>query len=173
AEETNEQPELNTEAVNMKNWLYNHASPPQKVFEYMFKTFAVRRKELLKCKLAGDYTKFLIEWPRLLDTPGVIENDFSQSYPLVSDNLSSKWESVAIKVCMYFASIKKSLSSFGITGYSEDKCATAAFFMLAVILRTRIRKMTQMDSLKSFVQVINTFEDVDSFAAGFPDTAIL
>ncbi|CAG7733082.1 unnamed protein product, partial [Allacma fusca] len=55
AEEDFENNEPDTDSISMKNWLVNHAAPPQKVFEYMVKTFKYRRMELLKCKHDSDY----------------------------------------------------------------------------------------------------------------------
>ncbi|CAG7665062.1 unnamed protein product [Allacma fusca] len=78
-EQSCETAEPNSEAMDMKNWLMNHAAPPQKVFEFLLKTFTIRRNEMLKCKRESEYTSFCLEWPRMLDTPGAIEHDFSLS----------------------------------------------------------------------------------------------
>ncbi|CAG7712106.1 unnamed protein product, partial [Allacma fusca] len=40
--------------------------------------------------------------------------------------------------------------------------------MIAALLRPKIKKMTQMDSMRSFVRVINVFENVDAVAADLP-----
>ncbi|CAG7718309.1 unnamed protein product [Allacma fusca] len=163
----------NPEAMDMKNWLLHHASPPQKVFDFMLKTFALRRAELLKCKKDLDYESFFLQWPRMLDAPGAIEHDFGQMHPLIADNLSSKWNSTALKIAQYFASMKKSLQPFGIVNYSGGNDLTAAFFMLPILLRSKVKKMTQSDSLKSFLRVIQPFEDVDTVVAALPKTTTL
>ncbi|CAG7837107.1 unnamed protein product [Allacma fusca] len=168
AEENFENNEPDTDSISMKNWLVNHAAPPQEVFEYMVKTFKYRRMELLKCKHDSDYTTILLEWPRLLETPGAIQHDFSQMYPLVADSLSSKWQLVSGKIAVYFSSMKKSLLSFGIREFTESLQPTAAFLMKAALLCPKIKKMTQMDSMRSFVRVINVFENVAAVAADLP-----
>ncbi|CAG7824164.1 unnamed protein product, partial [Allacma fusca] len=107
-------------------------------------------------------SKFLEKWPRLLDTPGAIQQDFHMCYPLVSDNLTTKWEYIAPKLSDYFKSVKKSLIPFGIS--SDAMSSGAAFFMLAVLNRPKAKKVTQVDSVKAFIQVINPLDDIDEFA---------
>ncbi|CAG7818066.1 unnamed protein product [Allacma fusca] len=159
-EENFENVELKSDVMDMKNWLLNHVAPPQKVCDYMLKTFTLRRMEILKCKSKNDYGAFLLEWPRLVDTPGTLEHDFSQSYPLVADNLSSRWETVSAKIVEYFGSMKKTLLPFGIRQYS-------------VLLRSKVKKITQADSVKTFIRVIPVLEDIDLIASNLPETTTL
>ncbi|CAG7728685.1 unnamed protein product [Allacma fusca] len=147
--------------------------PLLKKSDFLLKTFTIRRKELLKCKRDSEYTSFFLEWPRMLDTPGAIEHDFSQTYPLVAHNLSSKWETLTNKIVTYFSAMKKSVISFGIRDNIDGKYHIAAFFMMAILLRSRSKRMTQADSVKSFVRVINPLEDVDDVAANLAKSSIM
>ncbi|CAG7786332.1 unnamed protein product, partial [Allacma fusca] len=58
------------EGQEMQRWLCNHSAPPQKVFDYLTKTFSLRRKDILKCRANLEFEAFLKQWPRLMDTPG-------------------------------------------------------------------------------------------------------
>ncbi|CAG7823828.1 unnamed protein product [Allacma fusca] len=69
-----------------------------------------------------------------MDTPGAIQQDFQLCYPLVADNLTSKWTDIAPKILEYFKSTKKTLVNFGILGEEHD-VLTLAFFMLAALHR--------------------------------------
>ncbi|CAG7731641.1 unnamed protein product, partial [Allacma fusca] len=149
------------EMEDFQKWLIHHSAPPQKVFDLLVKTYPIRRKDLLKCRIDMDFTKFLEKWPRLLDTPGAIQQDFHMCYPLVSDNLTTKWEYIAPKMSDYFKSVQKSLIPFGIS--SDAMNSGAAFFMLAVLNRPKAKKVTQVDSVKAFIEVINPLDDIDEF----------
>ncbi|CAG7815631.1 unnamed protein product [Allacma fusca] len=105
----------------------------------------------------------------MLDTDGAIQQDFQLCYPLVSDNLSSKWSEVCIKIVSHFTAMKKTLHQFGISDgdYIGDEIG---FFMLPALLRTKLRKVTVVDSARSFIEVVNPLLDIDQLATASDST---
>ncbi|CAG7732158.1 unnamed protein product [Allacma fusca] len=101
-------------------------------------------KEILKCRANLESEAFLKQWPRLLDTPGAIQQDFQLSYHLFADNRSSKWTEIAPNILEYFKSM-----NFGTLGEEHD-VLTLAFFALHL---PKAKNVTQGDSVKSFLDV--------------------
>ncbi|CAG7720645.1 unnamed protein product, partial [Allacma fusca] len=152
------------ETEEYRRWLQNHTAPPQKVFDYLRKTFPVRRQIILKCRGDLDFDEFFEKWPRMLDTTGAIQQDFQLCYPLVSDNLSSKWNEAAEKIAAFTLCKKKSLLQFGVVDRGNSN-TIAAYFMLPALFRSKVKKITTVDSAKAFFEVINPLADIDKLAA--------
>ncbi|CAG7820395.1 unnamed protein product [Allacma fusca] len=97
----------------------------------------------------------------MLDTSGAIQQDFQLCYPLVSDNLSSKWTEAAEKIAAFTLCKKKSLRQFGIVD-GENSNTIAAYFMLPALFRSKVKNVTTVDSAKAFIEPLANIEQLSA-----------
>lgn len=84
----------------MITWLRYHDSPSSQVQEMMQKTCKFRAAKIREEK-EKTVLQLLDEYPRLVDTDGMVEQDFRQLFPEVCDNLFLKWPKIFKKIIAY------------------------------------------------------------------------
>ncbi|KAJ8017450.1 hypothetical protein HOLleu_45135 [Holothuria leucospilota] len=76
----------------MVTWLKFHTTPQHQVQEMMEKTAKYRLSKIRRAE--HSISSILEEYPRILDTDGMIEQDFRMIFPEVADSLYMKWAKI-------------------------------------------------------------------------------
>ncbi|XP_035716231.1 uncharacterized protein LOC118439222 [Folsomia candida] len=153
-----------------KSWLINSAAPITQVVQFMTDTYRLRTSQF---KATKNLAELLNQWPRLLDTPGMVEHDFKVVYPDKCDQVLLKWPAVATQICNYGEKIKVNLDEIGIkkllSSWSNDDKSIGALVMLPFLTASsayskrnkRRRKITSVESAEFSMQfVIHNIEDL-------------
>ncbi|XP_071811145.1 uncharacterized protein [Apostichopus japonicus] len=85
---------------SMVTWLKCHIAPADQVIEFMAKTAKARAADIRDNK-QKKFSDILKEYPRLIDTDGMVEQDFKILFPEACDALFMKWPSLEEKVLAY------------------------------------------------------------------------
>ncbi|XP_041833280.1 uncharacterized protein LOC121634589 [Melanotaenia boesemani] len=80
-------------AIQLTEWLKNNIWPPAQVAQYMLET-AVHRAQWIRANGNTPMHAVIAEFPRLVDTPGMISQDFGVLYPESSGRLTENWSTV-------------------------------------------------------------------------------
>ncbi|OXA42337.1 uncharacterized protein LOC118438814 isoform X2 [Folsomia candida] len=160
------------EEYEMKSWLSNSKSPASQVLQYMKDTFNLRSLEL---KNTTNLSNTLQEWPHLLETSGVIDQDFERLNPGKSEIMLRKWPSIAKQICEFAErSQTKAIAESGIkkmfSTLSLDEITIAAFVMLPYLTSTsaykkRGAKKVKISAADFFIQFVSKTFDLESFKA--------
>ncbi|XP_035715982.1 uncharacterized protein LOC118439064 [Folsomia candida] len=163
------------EEYEMKSWLSNSKSPASQVLQYMKDTFNLRSLEL---KNTTNLSNTLQEWPHLLETSGVIDQDFERLNPGKSEIMLRKWPSIAKQICEFAErSQTKAIAESGIkkmfSTLSLDEITIAAFVMLPYLTSTSAYKKRGAKKVKIsaaaaadfFIQFVSKTFDLESFKA--------
>ncbi|XP_071850959.1 uncharacterized protein [Apostichopus japonicus] len=145
----------------MIEWLkYNH-SPNDQVKEYMRLTQAYIAAWLGQNRFDASLSQFITEYPRLLDTPGMIEQDFLLQFSPIS--LKVAWTSSLCKKVINYADYQNTewQKKLGISGFQEDHVQNIAIQLLPLVLSSgnitnkhgkKVRS-TNLDASRSFIEV--------------------
>lgn len=148
----------------MTTWLKYHNSPVDQVKEMMLKTCRYRTGKI-RSEKEKPLRELLGEYPRLLDTDGMIEQDFRVLFPEVCDSLYMKWPNLFKKVLQYADKQVnwKRLLDFSGKVDSDDEQSTIALQVLPLLFPTGSKRKegkkgpnqraTVEEALRSFVQV--------------------
>ncbi|KAJ8047463.1 hypothetical protein HOLleu_06467 [Holothuria leucospilota] len=142
----------------MKEWLCHNIDPEAKVKEFMEKT-AVKREALLRDE---NFTldQIIKEFPRLFDTPGMVEVDFRTVFPDVADRLYMQWTLGFSEKVLQYATLQEkwenylNVNSEAIN--TDKKKVNASLSVLPVTLpcgKKGRKKATIMDAKKSYMDV--------------------
>ncbi|XP_054903029.1 uncharacterized protein LOC129370838 [Poeciliopsis prolifica] len=92
--EERRQPTISAErAIQMTEWLKNNFWPTDQVVQYMRET-AVYRAGWIRSSGTIPMQQIFAEFPRLLDTPGMILQDFAVLYPQSCGKLTENWNTL-------------------------------------------------------------------------------
>ncbi|XP_041833312.1 uncharacterized protein gramd4a isoform X7 [Melanotaenia boesemani] len=84
-------PTISTErALQLAEWLKNNMWPAKQVTDYMRET-AIHRAHWIRSNGTKSIDEINNEFPRLLDTPSMISQDFSMLFPQHADKLFETW----------------------------------------------------------------------------------
>ncbi|KAF5902298.1 uncharacterized protein DAT39_007973, partial [Clarias magur] len=84
----------------MVDWLKVNKYPISEVENYMKET-AVYRGKLIRSNGSKSIPEILEEFPRLIDNPGMILQDFRQLYPAAERKLFENWATISERILMY------------------------------------------------------------------------
>ncbi|GAA6087512.1 uncharacterized protein LOC108180310 [Tachysurus ichikawai] len=135
-------PEANVDserATQMTEWLKNNIWPASQVEQYMKET-AIQRAKWICDHGSKTIMEIVQEYPRLLDTPGMISQDFLIFNPDCSSNLSENWLPVFKDKILQFASKEKQALELlhNIEMMSAERQSDIAVQVLPVVLPTHI-----------------------------------
>ncbi|XP_028826875.1 uncharacterized protein LOC114785189 [Denticeps clupeoides] len=157
-------PESNVDServTQMIEWLRNNIWPASQVEQYMKET-AIQRAKWIRNDGSKTIMEIAKEYPRLLDTPGMISQDFLILNPDCASNLTENWVSVFKEKILLFASKQKQALNLlhDIETMSAETQSDIAIQVLPVILPTHVykigRKMfkpTLLETRKAFIDI--------------------
>ncbi|ROI73787.1 hypothetical protein DPX16_22898 [Anabarilius grahami] len=93
-------------AVQLAEWLKNNMWPANQVADYMKET-AIHRTQWIRANGTKSIEEITCEFPRLLDTPGMISQDFSVLFPDHAERLFQTWKMSFKDKILCFASQEK------------------------------------------------------------------
>ncbi|XP_035714168.1 uncharacterized protein LOC118438312 [Folsomia candida] len=156
-----------------KSWLSYSSTPLDQVADYMSQTYRLRSKEL---SISTNLSVTLSEWPRLLDTPGMIDQDFYIRHPGKSEIMLHKWGLISNQIWKYASTINiNSAGEIGISinlvEWSNDQIKSGSLILLPYLLsrsaysktNKKRRKITGGQSSDFFLQFVNSNEDLEEF----------
>ncbi|XP_035712070.1 uncharacterized protein LOC118437260 isoform X2 [Folsomia candida] len=156
-----------------KSWLSYSSTPLYQVAEYMAETFRLRSEEL---RNTDNLSVTLSQWPRLIDTPGMIDQDFSVRYPGKQEIVLHKWDSISKQILKFAKKTKLDVCrEIGITQnineWSADQINVGSLILLPYLLSKsaytkgskKRRKITGGQSADFFIKFIKTNEDLEEF----------
>ncbi|XP_073695250.1 uncharacterized protein [Garra rufa] len=150
-------------AVQLVEWLKNNMLPANKVAEYMKET-AIHRSQWIRANGTKSIEDITCEFPRLLDTPGMISQDFSVLFPDHAERLFLDWKVCFKDKILLFARQEKKAQELlqNVDGLSSDAQSDLALRLLPVILPTPVYKIgTKMfkpsleENIKAFIEFKN------------------
>ncbi|KAJ8031513.1 46 kDa FK506-binding nuclear protein [Holothuria leucospilota] len=87
------------EAEEMKDWMKANCNPASQVEEYLKKT-AIHRQHMVQDTPGIEPSVIIREYPRLLENPEVILQDFQLLYPQFANNLFNHWSAALADRCI-------------------------------------------------------------------------
>ncbi|XP_049333160.1 uncharacterized protein LOC111195806 isoform X2 [Astyanax mexicanus] len=148
-------------AEAMMEWLKNNIRPLSQVEEYMKQT-AIHRAKWIREHGSKTMEEIKREYPRLLDTPGMIAQDFSILHPACAGKLAEKWMPVFKDKILRFASQEKQAS--GIISKVDSVCTDAqgdmALRLLPVILPASVYRIGRKSFRPSCEETKKSFIDL-------------
>ncbi|XP_035702724.1 uncharacterized protein LOC110842184 isoform X2 [Folsomia candida] len=155
-----------------KSWLRYTSSPLNQVAEYMAQTFRLRSEELK----TNDLLTTLNEWPRLIDTTGMIDLDFSIRYPDKGDMMLHKWTCISNQIWKYAVKTRANIHgeigiSKNVEEWSKDEINSGSLLLLPYLFSKsaytqdgkKRRRITGAHSPEFFVQFFQRNEDLEEF----------
>ncbi|XP_035712678.1 uncharacterized protein LOC118437615 [Folsomia candida] len=145
---------------------------PSQVTKYMSETYCLRTSQF---RNTNNLAEMLDQWPRLLDTPGMIELDFKTLFPGKCDKMLLKWAAVSVQICSYAEKIKTNLDEIGIkkplSNWSKDDKTVGALVLLPYLTASsayskkskKRKKITSGESAEFFIQVVPVTHDIENF----------
>ncbi|OXA55347.1 hypothetical protein Fcan01_09059 [Folsomia candida] len=141
-----------------KSWLCYSSTPFDQVAEYMAQTFR------------------LSQWPRLIDTPGMIDQDFSARHPGVSETMLHKWASISKQIWKFaknaILDVPREIGIIhNISDWSEEQINIGSLIVLPYLLSKsaytkgskKRRKITAGQSSEFFIQFVKSNDDLEEF----------
>ncbi|XP_066498456.1 uncharacterized protein [Hoplias malabaricus] len=148
-------------AVAMTEWLKNNIWPLNQVEEYMKQT-AIYRAKWIRDHGSKTVQEINREYPRLLDTPGMIAQDFAVLHPACAGKLSEKWMPVFKDRILGFASQEK--QALGLLSRVDSVCADAqgdmALRLLPVVLPAPVYRIGRKSFRPSCEETRKSFIDL-------------
>ncbi|XP_056621316.1 uncharacterized protein LOC130434930 isoform X1 [Triplophysa dalaica] len=131
-------------AVQLAEWLKNNMWPANQVAEYMKET-AIHRAHWIRANGTKSIEDITVEFPRLLDTPGMISQDFAILFPNHAERLSQTWKFSFKDKILRFASQEKKAQELlhnidSLSPVCTDAQSDLALRLLPVILPTPVYK---------------------------------
>uniref|UniRef100_UPI003AAF1029 uncharacterized protein n=1 Tax=Centroberyx gerrardi TaxID=166262 RepID=UPI003AAF1029 len=147
-------------AAQLTEWLKNNVWPANQVAEYMRET-AIHRAKWIKENGTKSLDEIVREYPRLLDTPGMISQDFSIIYPQHAEKLFETWILVFKDKILCFASQEKQAQALltEVDKLPPDAEGDITMRLLPVILPTPLYKVGKKMFKPSFEENIKSFID--------------
>ncbi|PIK42603.1 hypothetical protein BSL78_20529 [Apostichopus japonicus] len=159
-------------------WLKNNKEPRKQVQEFMQKTVHVR------AAFIRDHTlpEIIAEYPRLLDTEGMVDQDFRTLFPGICDRLFMKWPQYAKKVILYAEHQVDWQRVLKITDPEKDeKKLSVALQVLPLLFpagtkcdgvgkKKKKLKATLAEAMQSFVQCVQIGTNLPEFLAKVSQT---
>ncbi|KAG5285667.1 hypothetical protein AALO_G00006040 [Alosa alosa] len=144
-------------AIQLTEWLKNNTWPPSQVNEVMLQT-AVHRAQWIRADKARPIQDIIAEFPRLVDTPDMISQDFSVLYPESSGRLKENWCIVYAEKIIRMARTERTNSLLtNIDLLPTDKRGDIALQLLPVLLRPSPYKVGKRVFRHSSVECQNAF----------------
>ncbi|XP_072162856.1 uncharacterized protein [Diadema setosum] len=101
----NPEMELSSEELEAKvQWLQEHTEPRETVHALMRATAGSRLRWRTR-NPSAPITELLDRYPRLLDSQGIIDQDFRLLFPSHADKLSSTWTDTLVNIILQYADI--------------------------------------------------------------------
>ncbi|XP_071843612.1 uncharacterized protein [Apostichopus japonicus] len=165
----------------MINWLKHHNAPAQQVTEMMKQTCRYRANKI-RTEKERPLRELLKEYPRLIDTDGMVEQDFRILFPELCDSLYMKWPGFCTKVIQYADRQLKWRPLLNLRGMTDgdDEESNVALQLLGLLFptgsqRTAGRKgpdkrATVEEALQSFIQIEEIGTNIPTFLEGNKQT---
>ncbi|XP_051989035.1 uncharacterized protein LOC127648409 [Xyrauchen texanus] len=161
-------------AVQISEWLKNNMWPADKVAEYMKET-AIHRAQWIRANGTKAIEDINCEFPRLLDTPGMISQDFSILFPDHAERICQNWKLSFKDKILHFASQEKKAQELlhNVENLFPEVQSDIALRLLPVILPTpvykngmKMFKPSLEENIKSFIEFKNVGTNIVEYLAG-------
>nr|XP_054591347.1 uncharacterized protein LOC129155155 isoform X3 [Nothobranchius furzeri] len=156
----------------MTEWLKNNIWPPSQVSQYMLET-AIQRAQWIRSNGTMSIREIMAEFPRLVDTPGMISQDFSVLHPDSSEKLTARWSHVFSRKIIRMARKEDAANRLiDIDSLPADKQEDAALLLLPLILPTAPykvgRRLLRPSSVvrKAFIDIQPTGTNMVEYLTG-------
>ncbi|XP_056102916.1 uncharacterized protein LOC130082154 [Rhinichthys klamathensis goyatoka] len=148
-------------AVQLKEWLKNNTRPQDQVEQYMKET-ALFRAHWIRENGSKPISEVLSEFPRLMDTPGMISQDFSILHPDAADKMCLSWLPVfADKILAFAKRDGRQMDVLNnLDNMSADSKGILALKILPVILPPPVYKIGHKTFRPTIQEARNSFIDV-------------
>ncbi|XP_035702846.1 uncharacterized protein LOC118434144 [Folsomia candida] len=156
-----------------KSWLAYSSSPQSQVLEYMAQTYPMRTAEIRNTK---DISVTLSQWPRLLETVGMIDQDFSFRHPEKNELMLRNWTQIGQQIWQAAKNTKLDVTNeLGveqhINNWTTDQVNNGSLILLPYLLSNsaytrsgkKRRRITGGQSSYFFLQFVNATEDLEAF----------
>ncbi|KAE8292760.1 hypothetical protein D5F01_LYC07852 [Larimichthys crocea] len=141
-------------------WLKNNIWPQATVSQYMLET-AVHRANWIRQNGTKTIQNIMAEFPRLMDTPGMIAQDFEVIHPECTDRMSTKWiPELAEKIIRMARKENTGGLLSNISSLSADQQGDIALQLLPVLLPTVTYKIGRKVYRPSKLEVRRAFIDI-------------
>ncbi|KAJ8018120.1 hypothetical protein HOLleu_44066 [Holothuria leucospilota] len=158
-------------ALQMQTWLKHNLHPQAQVENYMKETIHFRT-EWVKKNPSLTIQEIAAEYPRLLDRPGMIEQDFTGNYGEVADRLLFKWESKVDQLIRYAekqgSAWKQHLSI--VSSLDDAHKSSVALQVLPCILPTgQVKNRNGKTTRASTSEALAAFIDCEPVGTNLPE----
>ncbi|XP_057201278.1 uncharacterized protein LOC130561138 [Triplophysa rosa] len=142
-------------------WLKNNIWPPSQIEQYMKET-AIHRAKWIRDNGTKAVMEIVKEYPRLLDTPGMISQDFSILNPDSASKLTENRVPVFKDTILQFASREKQALHLlsNLETMSADHQSDIALLVLPVVLPTSAYKIGRKMFRPTFIETRKAFIDI-------------
>ncbi|XP_052449210.1 uncharacterized protein LOC128011128 [Carassius gibelio] len=148
-------------ATQMTEWLKNNIWPASQVEHYMKET-VIQRAKWIRDHGSKTIMEIVKEYPRLLDTPGMISQDFLILNPDSASKLTENWVPVFKDKILQFASKEKQALELlqNIEMMSSERQSDIAVQVLPVVLPTHVYKIGRKMCRPTFLETRRAFIDI-------------
>ncbi|XP_016366511.1 uncharacterized protein LOC107707121 [Sinocyclocheilus rhinocerous] len=148
-------------ATQMTEWLKNDTWPASQVEQYMKET-AIQRAKWIRDNGSKTIMEIVKEYPRPLNTPGMILQDFLILNPDCASKLAENWVSVFKDKILQFASKEKQALDLlhNIEMMSAERQSDVAVQFLPVVLPTYVYKIGRKMFRPTFLETRKAFIDI-------------
>ncbi|KAL0967318.1 hypothetical protein UPYG_G00250720 [Umbra pygmaea] len=156
-------------AIQLTEWLKNNIWPQSQVGQHMLET-AIHRAQWIRANGTTSMLDIVTEFPRLVDTPGMISQDFSVLHPESSGRLTENWNPVFSTKIICMAKKEKTADLLtNIDSLSGDKQGDIALQLLTVLLPTAPYKLGKRIFRPSSLEMRRAFIDVKPIATNMAE----
>ncbi|XP_078024425.1 uncharacterized protein LOC144463558 isoform X2 [Epinephelus lanceolatus] len=164
-------PILPDRAMEMKEWLKNNIWPQEQVRDYMVDT-AIHRAQWIRSDGSKSLPEILAEYPRFLDTPGMIAQDFAILYPEKSEKLTTSWVQMFSTKVLQLAKKERNAQSL-LAQLKEDATADErgdmALRVLPLLLPGHVFKVAKKTVRPSVDEARKAFIDTQLAGTNIPE----
>ncbi|XP_051519579.1 uncharacterized protein LOC127420962 [Myxocyprinus asiaticus] len=148
-------------AVQMTEWLKNNILPPAQAEQYMKET-AIHRAKWIRDNGTKGLTEIVSEYPCLLDTPGMISQDFSVLNSDCASKLTENWVPVFKDKILRFARREKQALHLlsDVDTMSADIQSDIALLVFPMVLPTSVHKIGRKMFRPRFIETRKAFIDI-------------
>ncbi|XP_051536720.1 uncharacterized protein LOC127430740 [Myxocyprinus asiaticus] len=147
-------------AIQLKEWLKNNTRPQDQVEQYM-KATALFRAHWIRQNSSKPISDILSEFPRLMDTPGMISQDFSVLHTDAADKLCSSWlPDFADKILAFAKRNGRQMDLLNLDNMSADTKGTMALKILPQIIPPSVYKIGNKTFRPTIEEARTSFIDV-------------
>ncbi|XP_032366173.1 uncharacterized protein LOC116684900 [Etheostoma spectabile] len=147
-------------AIQLTEWLKNNIWPQSQVGQHMLET-ALHRAQWIRSNGTTSLLDIITEFPRLVDTPGMISQDFSVLHPESSGRLTENWNPLFSAKIICMAKKEKTADLLAnIDSLSGDKQGDIALQLLPVLLPAapyrlgkRVVRPSSLETRRAFIHV--------------------